>query len=237
MEKLRLDKYLSSAQCGMSRKEARTAIRRGRVTAGGEVIRDPSFLLDGGSRVTLDGQAVEYKKYIYILMNKPAGVLSAASDASRKTVIDLIPPQLKRSQLAPVGRLDKDTTGLLLITDDGDFAHRCISPKHKLTKTYLAELDGEVDEAMIRCFSQGIVLADGTACRPALLEKVGECAARITVTEGKYHQIKRMLGVVGLGVNKLHREAIGGLRLPQDLKAGECRELSAEELSAVMQTP
>ena len=236
MEKQRLDKYLSGQITDLSRKDARAAIRGGRVKLSGETVRDPAVLIDAEEeKVTLDGQAVGYKKSVYIVMNKPAGVLSAASDESRRTVVDLVPEELRRSAIAPVGRLDRDTTGLLIITDDGALAHRCISPKYKLPKTYLAELDGDFGNKEIEAFRCGITLADGTKCRPALLERAAENTARITVTEGKYHQIKRMFGVVGLGVNALHREAIGGLSLPENLGCGECLELTRGELISALE--
>ena len=178
-------------------------------------------------------EELEYKKYIYIIMNKPTGVLSASEDKNRKTVVDLVPENLKRNGLFPVGRLDKDTTGLLIITDDGEFAHNVISPKKMVNKTYIAELDGEVTEEMCDVFAKGVILADSTQCRPAVLKNLGNCKAEITIYEGKYHQIKRMFGTVGLGVNGLHRKSLGGLNLPDDLAEGECRALNNDQLKSV----
>ncbi len=195
------------------------------------VIRDAGALIDTDSDIiSYEGIVVGYKEYVYILMNKPKGVLSAATDKSRETVVDLVPEHLKRQGIAPVGRLDKDTTGLLLITDDGVFAHNCISPKKEITKSYIAMLDGDIDDDMIVKFKNGVILSDGTICRPAILERVEKNIARIIITEGKYHQVKRMFGTVGLGVNGLHRESIGGLCLPDDLKGGECVEMTKREL-------
>ncbi len=229
----RLDKIISS-QLNISRSIARTDIRVGKVFVDGQLIRDPSFQVDAEkSFIKHCGQAVGYKKYIYIMMNKPQGVLSASEDKSRETVVDLVPENLRRQNLFPVGRLDKDTTGLLIITDDGDFAHRVISPKKNVWKTYVATLDGEVTEPMCKAFSEGVVLADGKKCRPAELRALTGNRAEIKISEGKYHQIKRMFGTVGLGVNALERTALGGLVLSQGLAKGECRELTKEELSAI----
>ncbi len=232
MKKQRLDKFISN-QLILSRSVVRTGIHRGLAVVNGNVVRDAAFVIDAENDLIIyNGEKIGYKEYIYILMNKPKGVLSAATDKTRETVIDLVPENLKRQGLFPVGRLDKDTTGLLLITDDGVFAHNCISPKKAISKSYIAVLDGEIDDDMIRRFEQGVVLADGTVCKPATLERVIENTARIIITEGKYHQIKRMFGTVGLGVNNLHREAIGGLKLPNGLGFGECVEMTKEQLES-----
>ncbi len=226
MNKQRLDKFLAGQLTSLTRSTARIAVRRGRVTVDGQAVRDPSVIIDADTAaVTLDGEKIGFKEHIYILMNKPSGILSASSDASRKTVIDLVPTELSRDGLFPVGRLDKDTTGLLLITDDGEFAHSCISPRFKVPKTYIATLDGDVTDEAVNKFAEGITLADGTVCRSAKLERIAKNVARVIITEGKYHQIKRMFGVVGLGVNALHRESIGELTIPEGLKSGECVEL------------
>ena len=233
MEKQRLDRYISN-QLILPRSQVRTGIRRGRATVNGDTVKDPSALIETGADIVYDSVKIEYKKYVYIIMNKPAGVLCATQDKSQKTVIDLVPPSLKRPELAPVGRLDKDTTGLLLITDDGTFAHNCISPKKNVKKCYIADIDAELDESAIAQFKEGITLADGTLCKSADLEIIGQKRVRITITEGKYHQIKRMLGVVGAGVVSLHRESIGALVLPEGLREGECRETNAEFLNKII---
>ena len=232
MAKIRFDKIIAN-QFNVSRKDARIAIRRGKGMVNGKVVRDFGALVDTESDISFCGQALEYKEYIYILMNKPKGVLSASNDKNRKTVVDLVPEEYKRQGLFPVGRLDKDTTGLLIITDDGDFAHRAIAPNKNVFKTYEVTLDGEVTEDMVPTFSQGIVLADGTLCKSAILKPLGENKAEVMISEGKYHQIKRMFGTVGLGVNELKRKAIGGLSLPSDLAEGECVLLSDEEISLI----
>lgn len=233
MDTQRLDKIISS-QLPLSRKEARRAIKIGEVTVDGKVIKDFGYLADPQTqKIEYNGQALEYKKYIYIVMNKPMGIISASNDKSRQTVVDLVPENLRRAGLFPVGRLDRDTTGILLITDDGNFGHTLMSPKKHISKVYEVLLDGNVTEEMCLMFSRGITLADGTLCAPAELKILGECRTLIRIDEGKYHQIKRMFGVVGLGVNGLKRISIGGLRLPADLSEGESRELKQEEFDGI----
>ncbi len=234
MSLTRLDKLISS-QLNISRKNARAGIRKGLAQVNGVSVKSADFSLDPEKdAVIYDGQAVRYKKFIYIVMNKPKGVLSASEDKSRKTVIDLVPDSLQRRGLFPVGRLDRDTTGLLIITDDGDFAHRVLSPQKQIYKTYAAELDGEITDAVLALFSREITLADGTVCRRAHLKKLGERRAEIRICEGRYHQIKRMFGVAGLGVNALERQAIGEYRLPGCLPCGECIEVDKHQLNPVI---
>ncbi len=230
MSVIRLDKYVSVAM-NVSRADSKRIIGSGKITIDDLCVKKTDFKVDTEiMSVKYGNEKLIYKEFIYILMNKPAGLLSASNDKRAKTVIDIIPPTLKREGLFPVGRLDKDTTGFLIITNDGDFAHRIISPKSNIEKLYYASLDGDVTDQMIAGFKEGIVLADGTQCLSAKLERAGDCAAYVTVREGKYHQVKRMLGTVGLGVNKLHRISIGGLSLPIDLKQGDCVELTQEDL-------
>ncbi len=233
MKEQRFDKIISS-QFNISRKDARIGIRKGKGTVNGAIIKDPSAQVSPDADISYDGQALEYKKHIYILMNKPKGVLSATTDKNKKTVVDLVPPELKRNNLFPVGRLDKDTTGLLIITDDGEFAHNAISPKKDVLKTYIATLDGPVTQEMVEKFSQGVVLADGTVCKKAYLKPLSDNRAEIKISEGKYHQIKRMFGTVNLGVNELCRTGFGSLTLPQDLLEGECKELPIWEIQAML---
>ena len=230
---MRLDKFISS-QLNISRKDARAAILRGRAAVDGTTVRAADFKIDeNADSVTFDGQALSYKKHIYIIMNKPRGVLSASDDKRQPTVIDIIPEKLRRNGLFPVGRLDKDTTGLLIITDDGDFAHRVLSPKKEIFKTYIAVLDGEITSDMPEKFLNGIVLADGTKCRRAFLRRVDKNTAEIKICEGKFHQIKRMFGTVGLGVNALERTAVGNFYLPEDLPQGACSETDSEALESI----
>lgn len=229
MEKQRLDKFLSN-QTGLSRSEARNVIRATGLYVNGKSVFDPSFIIDASTaEVIFKGQKLEFNKYIYILMNKPKGVLSATNDKSQKTVLDLLPENYKNRKLAPVGRLDKDTTGLLIITDDGEFSHNCISPTKNVKKVYEVELDGELTPQMIEDFKEGITLADGTLCKPAELSILEKNKARITITEGKYHQIKRMFGTVELGVNSLKRLSIGELEIPLNLAEGEYITITAEQ--------
>lgn len=232
MKQERFDKIIAT-QFNISRKDARIAIRRGKATLDGKILRDFGALVDTNSDITFNGQALNYKKFIYILMNKPKGVLSASSDKNKRTVVDLVPENLRRQGLFPVGRLDKDTTGFLIITDDGEFAHKAISPKYEVYKNYIVTLDGKLTDEMVKIFAQGVVLADGTKCREAYMEIISDNVARVKICEGKYHQIKRMFGVVGLGVNELMRESVGGLALPENLREGDCIELSEQEIKAI----
>lgn len=229
----RLDKIIAS-QFNISRSDARKEIRRGKVTLNGGIIKDPSLNVDvEASEITYGGQILNYKKHIYLIMNKPKGVISASDDKSRETVVDLVPEHLKRQGLFPVGRLDRDTTGLLLITDDGDFAHKVISPKMEIPKTYLVTVDNPLPQNAAEIFKNGITLADGTLCRKATLKDRGNLTCEITISEGKYHQIKRMFGVIDIGVNALHRLSLGGLTLPEDLSEGDCRELTNAEFERI----
>ncbi|MBO4693299.1 MAG: rRNA pseudouridine synthase [Clostridia bacterium] len=230
MEKQRIDKFLSN-QLLLSRNEIRTGIKKGYAAVNGNISKDFSQIIDPRKdEITYCGKKVDYKKYVYIMLNKPAGVLSASSDKNRKTVLDLVPGSLRRKGLSVVGRLDKDTTGLLLMTDDGGFAHKCISPKSKIEKSYIVELDCDINADIIGLFKKGVVLADGYKCRPAVLQKLENRIVRVIITEGKYHQIKRMFGAVSIGVNRLHRERIGSLCLPENLASGECVEVEQEVL-------
>lgn len=233
MKEQRFDKIISS-QFNISRKDARIGIRKGKGIVDGQVIKDPAAQVSPDSQISYGGQVLNYKEHIYILMNKPKGVLSASTDKKKQTVVDLVPDSLKRNNLFPVGRLDKDTTGLLIITDDGEFAHNAISPKKDVFKTYVATLDGAVTEKMVEIFSNGVTLADGTVCKKAILKPLGNNKAEIKISEGKYHQIKRMFGMVGLGVNELCRTGFGTLSLPKDLKEGECKEIETKEIRQML---
>ena len=229
----RLDKIISS-QFNISRKITKAIIHRGKVKVDGVVIRDPSMQVDVDSvKIEYKGQAVEYKEHIYIMLNKPKGVLSASEDKNRETVVDLVPKELSRQGLFPVGRLDKDTTGLIIITDDGDFAHNVISPKKNIFKTYRVTLDGNLTEQKAEILEKGVVLADKTKCKPAKIKILEDKICEIKISEGKYHQIKRMFGVVDLGVNELERIAIGNLKLPQELNYGQAKELTDAEKARI----
>lgn len=229
MEKeLRLDKLLSDSGL-WSRKEAKQLLKQGRVQVDGAVERAPERKVrPGQTRVTVDGQPVNWEKFHYIMMNKPAGVLTATEDRHQRTVLDLLPAEYQR--LFPVGRLDKDTEGLLLLTDDGELAHRLLSPRHHVDKVYLAEIDGETDPADTAAFAAGMTLGDGTRCQPAGLESLGPGRCRVTLREGKFHQVKRMLAQRGKPVLHLKRLSMGDLPLDEALKPGEFRVLTPQEV-------
>ena len=234
MPKMRLDKLLS--ECGVaSRKEIRQLIRSGRVSVDGAAAASPEMKLDPyKALVCLDGTKIEYAKYHYYMMNKPAGVLSATDDGRQKTVLDLVTPEMRKIGLFPVGRLDKDTTGLLLLTNDGDFAHRVISPKSGIVKVYHARTEVPVDEADVAAFAEGLTLGDGTKCLPAGLKLLPDGSCLVEVMEGKYHQVKRMLSSRGKPVTELKRLSIGGLKLDKALLPGSFRALEENELCSVM---
>lgn len=230
---LRLDKLLADTG-RWSRKEARLLIRQGRVSVQGAVERAPERRVDPAAlRVEVDGVPVTWSRFHYYMLHKPAGVLTATEDKRQQTVLDLLPGELRRN-LFPVGRLDKDTTGLLLLTDDGALAHRLLSPKYHVDKVYLAEIDGTVEQSDIDAFHRGMTLGDGEACLPAELEPLGEGRCRVTLREGKYHQVKRMLAARGKPVLALHRYAMGGLTLDERLGPGNYRELTPEEVKKLI---
>lgn len=228
----RLDKLLT--QSGLySRSEARELIRSGRVSVDGETLRRPEVKAAEDAAVFVDGEEVNCSLCRYFMLNKPAGVLSATDDRSQPTVLDLLPREIRALGLFPVGRLDKDTTGLLLLTNDGGFAHRVISPKHGVVKTYLAVTASPVDAEDVRAFREGITLADGTRCLSAVLEPLDGCRCRVLVSEGKYHQVKRMLAACGKPCTALERTAVGALELDPELPRGGWRELRQFETGLV----
>lgn len=224
----RLDKYLSEAGVE-SRRKIKDVIRAGRVSVNGTVVKIPDQKLDETTAVvTLDGEEIlRGSRRIVLMMNKPAGCVTAASDIKEKTVMDYLPKEYKR--LMPIGRLDKETEGLLLFTNDGYLAHRLISPKHGIEKTYYAEHEGSVTQEDIDIFARGCVLKDGTQCLPAGLEKLGEGKCLVRVCEGKYHQVRRMMASRHKPVTYLKRISEGTLAL-NDLAIGMTRELTNEEI-------
>ena len=238
----RLDKLLSSqgAPFGIAgRSEAQRLVRSGRVAVDGTPVRDPAAKVSpAGQRVEVDGRPLTYKEHVYIMCNKPPGLLCVSRDPRAPTVIDLVPPELRRRGLFPAGRLDKDTVGLVLITDDGDFAHRLLSPRKKIFKTYQAVVDGPVTPAHEAAFAEGTSLEDGTRCLPAFLRVLREGEQPLTeirIAEGKYHQIKRMFQSVGRNVLWLKRISMGGLALDPGLEEGKCREITQEEKDAILE--
>jgi len=231
---MRIDKFICDTGL-LGRRDARQYIRDGRVSVNGAAAASCDAKIDPEhDRVEVDGAPLTYSRFHYYVMNKPAGILTATEDKRQKTVLDLLPPELRRQGVFPVGRLDKDTTGLLLLTDDGDFAHRVISPKSEIKKVYRAHVDGEPTGADADAFAAGLVLGDGTKCLPAKLEILGGGDCLVTVMEGKYHQVKRMLASRGLPVKALHRLSVGGLRLDEKLAPGEFRKLEDDQLCIVM---
>ncbi len=234
---MRLDKYLSDMGAG-TRSELKKDIRKGGASVDGEVVKDPGHSVDVSSHVVFRGTAVVYEEFVYYMLNKPAGVISASEDDREETVVDLI-PEPRRRDLFPVGRLDRDTEGLLLITNDGALSHRLLSPKHHVDKVYYAEVSGILDESDVELFRQGLVLSDGLECMPANLkilsvsEEAYSSEAEITIREGKFHQVKRMFSSVGAEVTYLKRLSMGPLSLDPDLEPGECRRLTEKELEAL----
>ncbi len=233
----RIDKLIA-LNCNVSRKDARKLIKDAAVTVNSRVCLRAEELVDPDvDDIVVKGFNFTAKEHVYIMLNKPQGVISATTDPKKKTVIDIIPDELKRKSLFPAGRLDRDTTGLLIITDDGAFAHRIMSPAHHVYKTYQAVLSFPIDENDIEKLENGITLGDGTECLPAKVKSFttddGLPAAEIKIREGKYHQVKRMFHALGNNVEQLRRIQIGSLKLDYSLAEGESRELSAEELELV----
>lgn len=234
MAKMRLDKFLADMGIA-SRKELKQIIKSGRVRVNGVAVTVPETKVESESdSISLDGEILIYSEFRYYMMDKPCGVLTATEDSRQKTVMDLISPEMKRMGLFPVGRLDKDTSGLLLLTNDGEFSHRVISPKSCVEKRYYAKVDGEASAEDIIAFEKGIVLADGTQCLPAKLELLGGNECIVTVMEGKYHQVRRMLASRGTPVIELRRLSIGELELGEELGPGGWRELDKNDLCKVL---
>ena len=230
----RMDKLLATTGL-WSRKEVKEMVRRGRVQVNGRAIAKAEEKADPElDEIRVDGAVVDCAPFVYIMMNKPDGLLSATTDKRQKTVIDLLPEHLRKRGLFPVGRLDKDTVGLLLLTDDGPLGHELLSPKKHVDKLYHARVDGNVDASDVAALAEGLVLEDGLHCLPAGLEPVGdgsECL--VTLREGKYHQVKRMLAARGKPVTALKRLSMGSLVLDEALLPGEWRFLTPEEIRAL----
>ena len=225
---MRLDKLLAHMGYG-SRKEVKAFIRKGYVLLNGEAVFDDDIKVDEeNDEIVILDQTVEYQKKIYLLLNKPKGYVSATFDSKEPTVLDLIEETQKG--LFPVGRLDKDTTGLLLITNDGKLAHELLSPKHHVAKTYELTFSGVFKDSFFEQLKKGIVLEDGYICKPAEFILLEPQRGKITIYEGKFHQIKRMLHVLGMEVTSLKRLSFGNLELPSDLEEGSYRALTKEEL-------
>ena len=246
----RLDKYV--AECaGITRKEAKNALSKGRVQLNGEVCKDGDRKVSSEAEVLLDGKRLAAEQFLYLMLHKPAGVVSATEDGRDKTVLELVREQsapdadsvshtgyfLGKREVFPVGRLDKDTEGLLLLTDDGELAHQLLSPKKHVDKVYYARLDGEVPADAAQRFAEGIMVGQDYRAMPAKLEilSVSDGVSEVTITlrEGKFHQVKRMCHEIGCEVTYLKRLSMGNLRLDESLKPGECRKLTEKEVEDV----
>ena len=224
----RLDKLLSDAGLA-SRRELKNILKSGAVTVNGKTVTDGAAKVDPAVElVRFQGAAVDAPRRIVLMLHKPAGFVTSTEDPRDRTVMELIPEAYRRQNLVPVGRLDKETEGLLLFTNDGELAHRLIAPKHGVEKRYYARHEGKAGEEDVKAFAAGLELRDGTRCLPAVLKPLGAGESEITVTEGKYHQVRRMMASRGLYVSYLRREREGNLSL-EGLPLGEVRELTEEE--------
>lgn len=229
----RLDKLLAGTG-KWSRREVKALVRQGLVRVDGRLAASAEDKLDPAAAIiTVAGETISLCRFTYVMLHKPAGVLTATEDRKQPTVLDLLPPELRRIGLAPVGRLDKDTEGLLLLTNDGELAHRLLSPKYHVDKRYLARVDGELSATDAEAFARGMTLGDGLECLPAGLEVLPDRVCIVTLREGKFHQVKRMLAARGAPVLYLKRLSMGPLVLEDSLAAGAYRLLRAEEILAL----
>ncbi len=230
----RIDKIIAS-QGQYSRKEVKALIAKGRIAVDGRVVSSSSEKADPlTTQISIDGKSLAFKRNLYLMLHKPKGYVSATEDRDHPTVLELVPQEYRGRNLFPAGRLDRDTTGLMIITDDGVLAHNILAPKKHVPKLYHVELDIPVTEEMRLGFSEGVMLNDGVS-KAADLIKTGEKTAEVTLREGRYHQIKRMFGCFGAEVLELKRLGMGRLTLPADLAEGECREMSEEELALLQE--
>ena len=235
---MRIDKCL--ADCGLgTRSEVKSLLKAKRITVNGKVVTNGKVQVNPETDVILfDGEKIQYEEFVYIMMNKPKGVVSATEDNLHKTVLDLIDPLYFKKGVFPVGRLDIDTHGLLLLTNDGELAHRLLSPKKHVTKIYQARVEGGMTPEDAAAFERGIVLSDGTECMPARLDILSttqdESVVQIHLKEGKFHQVKRMVKACGKSVVDLERLTMGPLKLDERLALGECRPLTEEERQSLM---
>jgi len=230
----RIDKIIAS-QGQYSRSDVKKLISKKQVAVNGEVVKSANVKADPlNDCITVKGIALDFKRNVYLMLNKPKGYVSATEDRDHQTVLELVPAEYSGRDIFPAGRLDRDTTGLMIITDDGALAHNILAPKKHVQKIYHVELDIPVTSEMADGFAAGVELNDGV-CKEAGLEITGEFTARVTLKEGRYHQIKRMFGCYGAKVVELHRLAMGNLHLPEDLEVGACRELTEDELKLLQQ--
>lgn len=231
----RLDKIISQ-RTQHTRSEIKKLIKDGAVTVDGEVCRRCDTKLGLSCKIEINGEPIG-ERYLYLMMNKPEGVVCAVKDNTCRTVIDILPQELQNRGVFPAGRLDKDTTGLLILTNDGDFSHRIMSPNKEIEKYYIAETDKPLSDEDIKMFEQGIIFRDGTKCKSAFAENLkssGNYRVGVKISEGKYHQVKKMLAVCQVNVLKLTRISIGSLSLDGKLHKGECRNLSNVEIKQIL---
>ena len=230
---VRLDKFL--CDCGLgTRSQMKLILKSGRVTVDGFAARDGSIKVDPEKQsICLDGQSLADRGRVVVMLNKPAGFVTATEDREQKTVMELLPPEYKHLDLKPVGRLDKETEGLLLFTNDGDLLHRLISPKKEVPKVYYARHEGTADAQDVKAFADGLILRDGTVCLSAKLESLGAGESLITVCEGKYHQVRRMMASRNMTVTYLERREEGCLKLG-DLPRGQVRQLDEAEIESLL---
>lgn len=225
----RIDKIISE-QTNYSRKEIKKLVTQGLVLVNGKSVKKPEEKYNEEEiDITINGQRINIKKHIYLLLNKPKGYVSTTDTTYERSVLELVPEEYKTRNLFPAGRLDKDTTGLMLITDDGEFSHNILSPKKHVRKIYEVTIDIPITNTMIKGFEKGVKLSDGE-CKTAKLEIMSEYVAKVTITEGRYHQIKRMFGCYGAKVLELNRICMGNLFIPEDLNIGDVREANENEL-------
>lgn len=230
---IRLDKYISDT-AGISRQDTKKLLSKGVVTVDATVVKKGDIKVSDENVITVNGKKLEYKKFVYIMLNKPKGIVSATDDKNDVTVVDLVKNDYPKRNLFPAGRLDKTSTGFVLITDDGEFAHDILAPKKHVPKEYIVTLDKEINEQIIQSFNSGVTLADGTLLKSAILMPTKDkYVVKVILKQGVYHQIKRMFGVFDIGVNELHRTKIGGLALDESLSAGSFKELSQEEVMKI----
>ena len=228
----RIDKIIA-VQTEYSRKDVKKMISQKKIEVDGKIIKSADEKIKENAVIKINGKELNIKKNIYLILNKPKGYISATEDKNMKTVLDLVPEKYQHRALFPAGRLDKDTTGMMIITDDGKFAHNILSPKKHIKKKYNVTIDIPVTKEMITGFERGIQLNDGE-CKKALLEITGEYTADVTITEGRYHQIKRMFGCYGAKVIELNRVQMGEFILPSNLKLGQCREITEKEIEQII---
>lgn len=231
---MRLDKFISTTTT-LSRAEAKKVIKKG-ILINDKLIKTPDYKIDEfKDQVIVNGNRLVYQKYVYIMMNKPKDTVSATEDAIERTVVDILRDEDRIYKVFPVGRLDKDTEGLMLLTNDGELAHKLISPKKDVEKKYYVEVSGELKNEHLKIIKEGVILEDGYRCKPARLEILdsseGNSKANIFITEGKFHQVKRMMKSLGTTVTYLKRLSIGSLKLDENLKLGEYRYLTDDELN------